>query len=297
MEFKQLQSYVTVIKYGSFTKAAEKLFISQPTVSAHISALEEELNQTLITRTTKSIEITEKGQEVYEYAVHILDMRGRMIKSCEEEPRQVIYVGASTIPAAYILPEILPEFGQKYPEVYFVIDQSDSQGVVDGLLEGRFDIGFIGMKNEDKLVCEPFCEDRMVLVTPVTETFLAMQKQEQVPVEQLLKAPIILREKGSGSGKLASDIIEDMGFSEEQLHVTARINDQETTKRLVAGGLGIAIISEKAARSFVQEKQILQFELPVYNKRNLYLVYQKEETMKPYVKEFTDFVHQKYIKK
>ena len=290
MEFKQLQSYVSVVKYGSFTKAAEKLFISQPTVSAHVSALEEELKQKLITRTTKSIEITEKGQEVYEYAVHILEMRDRMVGSCTEEERQVIYLGASTIPAAYILPKILPEFKKQFPEICFVIDQTDSQGVADGLLEGRFDIGFIGMKQDDKLICEPFCEDRMVLVTPVMKKFLDMQKQQAIPMVQLMQEPMILREKGSGSGKHAADIMESMGLSEEQLQVTAWINDQETTKYLVAGGLGVSIISEKAARNFVEEKRLLQFELPPRNSRYLYLVYRKEEAMKPHVREFADFV-------
>ena len=83
MEFKQLKSYVAVVKYGSFTKAAERLYVSQPTISAHISALEEELKRTLIVRTTKSIEVTEKGMEIYEYAVRILELRDRMIGACE----------------------------------------------------------------------------------------------------------------------------------------------------------------------------------------------------------------------
>lgn len=293
MEFKQLQSYVAVIKYGSFTKAAEKMFVSQPTISAHISALEEELNQTLIRRTTKSIEITEKGKEVYEQAVHILEMKDRMIDICTEEEHPNIYLGASTIPSAYILPEILPKFRNTYPELSFSIEQSDSQGVVDGLLEGRFDVGFIGIK-EEKLVCEPFCEDRMVLVTASTPYFqeLKAASQEEILVQRLLSEPMILREQGSGSGKYASNIVEELGLSEKQLRVTARINDQETIKHLVAGGLGVSIISEMAARDFVENGKLLQFELPVHNTRSLYLVYRKEEVLKPHVKLFADFVCQ-----
>lgn len=294
MEFKQLQSFVAVVKYGSFTKAAEKLYVSQPTISSHISALEAELRKTLIVRTTKSIEITAKGQEIYEYAVRILELRERMIGACSEEGRHIIYLGASTIPSAYILPEILPEFGQIYPDTYFVIHQSDSQGVIDGLLDGMFDIGLIGMREDEKLVCEPFCQDRMVLVTPVTDRFLAMQNYPDTPLDELLKEPIILREKGSGSGRSAAHFLESIGVKEEQLYVTARINDQETTKYLVAGGLGISIISERAARSFVEEKRLLQFELPVENCRSLYLTYRKDEILKPHIRNFADFVLQKY---
>lgn len=291
MEFKQLQSYVAVIKYGSFTKAAEKMFVSQPTISAHISALEEELNQTLIMRTTKSIEITEKGKEVYEQAVRILEMKDRMIEICSEEEYPNIYIGASTIPSAYILPEILPKFRDAYPELSFSIDQSDSQGVIDGLLDGRFDVGFIGMK-EEKLICEPYCEDRMVLVTAATEYFRGLKEKNEATVQQLLKEPVILREQGSGSGKYATDIVEGIGLSEKQLFVTARINDQETIKHLVAGGLGVSIISEMAARDFVENGKLLQFELPVHNTRYLYLVYRKDEILKPHVRLFVDFVCQ-----
>ena len=136
MELKQLQSFAAVVKYGSFTKAAEKLYISQPTISTHIRTLEEELGRQLILRTTKSIEVTEKGREVYGYVTNILELRERMVRACAGEARRIIHLGASTIPSAYILPEILPEFGQLHPDTYFVIHQSDSQGVIDGLTDG-----------------------------------------------------------------------------------------------------------------------------------------------------------------
>lgn len=294
MEFKQLKSYVAVVKYGSFTKAAERLYVSQPTISAHISALEEELKRTLIVRTTKSIEVTEKGMEIYEYAVRILELRDRMIGACEENGEHIIYLGASTIPSAYILPEILPEFGKLFPNTYFSIHQSDSQGVIEGLLEGMFDIGLVGMKTEENLVCIPFCRDRIVLITPVNEYFLKLKEEQETPLKELLKQPFIIREEGSASGKSASRFLESMGMTEESLHVTARINDQETIKNLVAGGLGVSFISEKAVKNFVEEKRLLQFELPVQNERNLYLAYRKDEDLKSYVKEFVNFIKKKY---
>ena len=79
MELKQLQSFVTVATWGSFTRAAELLYLSQPTISAHIRQLEEELHTRLISRTTKTVELTPKGKEVYEYAVNILELRNRMV--------------------------------------------------------------------------------------------------------------------------------------------------------------------------------------------------------------------------
>lgn len=295
MELKHIQSYVAVVKHGSFTKAAEHLFISQPTISAHVSALEAELGEILIRRTTKSIEITLKGQEVYEYAVHILELCERMVNACDENGRQMIHLGVSTIPSAYILPEILPEYGLLYPDTYFTIHQNASQGVIDGLLDGVFDIGMTGMKvNDERLVCVPFCKDHMVIITPVSEKFMEMKKLSSTPVSELLKEPLILREQGSGTNKSADDFLEGMGIAESELRITARVNDQETIKNLVASGLGVSIISEKAVQNFVEGKRLLQFELPAHNSRYLYLVYRKNRELKPHILEFADFVQKKY---
>ncbi len=294
MELKHLRSFATVVKYGSFTKAAEKLFVSQPTVSFHVQALEETLKQKLIVRTTKSLEVTPKGQEVYEYAVRMLELEERMLRACAREEKRIIHLGASTIPSSYILPKLLPEFGALHPDTYFIIHQSNSQGVMDGLADGVFDIGLIGRKDEEKLTCIPFAEDRMVLITPVTERFLAMKELSETPLAQLLAEPIILREKGSGSKKVADEFLERMGIGEEQLHVTARINDQEAIKNLVAGGLGVSIISELAARNFVEEKRLLEFELPGAGSRRLYLAYSREEFLPPHIREFVGFLRKKF---
>lgn len=290
MELKQLRSFVEVVRHESFTKAAEKLFISQPTISAHIRALEEELGRRLIVRTTKSLEITPKGREVFDYALHMLELQQRMMCCCEKEMRTIIHLGASTVPATYILPQLLPKFGRLHPEIYFVIHQSDSGGVADGLRAGVLDLGLIGEKDEENLICEPFCRDKMVLITPVNEQFLSLREAQEPPLEQLLSQPIILREQGTGSRKSAERFLEKLGVAEEQLNVTARVNDQETVKNLVAGGLGVSIVSERAARSFVEEKRVLQFELPAHEGRSLYLAYRKDHVLPGHVREFFQFV-------
>lgn len=296
MEFKQLESFVALVQSRSFTKAAERLYISQPTISTHIRMLEEELRASLIVRTTKSLDITPKGWELYECAQKILGLRDDLMKSWLDEERKMIKLGASTIPSAYILPEVLPEFGRDYPDVYFMVNQSDSQGVIDGLITGSYDVGLIGMpKEDDALTCIPFYQDRMVFITPVNEHFLELKEMENVSVETLLKEPLILRENGSGSRKAAERFFESMGYQESDFQIAARMNDQESIKNLVAGGLGISVISEKAARNFVAEKRILSFELPdEVAGRYLYVVFHKKYILKPYVKAFIDYLEKFY---
>lgn len=299
MEFKQLQSFAAVVKYQSFTKAAEHLFLSQPTISNHICQLEEELNKRLILRTTKSVELTPKGQEVYEYVSRILELKDRMMESCSQNRQKIIHLGASTIPSAYILPELLSEFGKRSPDTYFSIHQSDSEGVVKGLNEGLFDIGLIGMKVEEEgIECIPFCQDQMILITPVNEHFLDLKSQNTISVRELLNEPIIMRELGSGSKKTADRFLEEMNIAESELNIIARINDQEAIKNMVAKGLGISIISEMAAKNFLSEKLILGFSLSEYSSgRSLYLIYKKDYILQPYIHAFLHFLKETYREK
>lgn len=297
MDFKQLQSFVTVVQEESFTQAASKLFISQSTISTHIRQLETALNTKLILRTTKSLQITPKGRELYEYAQNILELKDRMLQACSIESQRIIHLGASTIPSAYILPKLLADFGKLHPDIYFIIHQSDSQGIISGLKDGLFNLGFIGMSCEDSdFCCQPFCKDRMVLITPVNEHFLRHKQQKEVALTELLREPLILREKGSGSKKMADNFLAHSGISEDELQIIARVNDQEAIKNLVASGMGISIISEKAAHNFLQEKRLLSFELPQnFSERSLYLIYRQNYLLPSYVKEFLSFISQSKI--
>ena len=186
MELKQLRSFATVVESRSFTKAAEKLYTSQPTISTHIRQLEEQLHSRLIVRTTKSIEVTPRGWELYECAATILKLQDDLLQRWSGESRQIIRLGASTIPSAYLLPELLTAYGKAHPGVYFSIHQSDSRGIVDGLLNCSFDVGLIGMKCTDEaLSCIPFYQDRMVLIAPVNEHFLRLKERREIALEEL----------------------------------------------------------------------------------------------------------------
>jgi len=290
MDFRQLKSFAAVVEYRSFSKAAEKLHSAQPTISTHIRQLEEELNTRLILRTTKSIEVTPRGWDAYQYATKILDLRDRIMESCSSTSRSIIRLGASTIPAAYILPDVLSKYAATHPDTYFVTNQLHSREVIDGVLDGRYDVGLTGIcVEQDGLICIPFCKNRLVLITPVTEQYLNMQKQIHPPIEKLLKEPIVLRE--IGSKKSANRFLESLGIQEDDLNVVARVNDQETVKNMVTKGMGVSLISHIAARDLVRERRLLQFELPGYDThRELYLVYRSRFGAEPQVEEFVKFM-------
>ena len=297
MDFKQLRSFIAVADYGSFTRAAERLYTSQPTVSAHVRQLEEELKERLFLRTTKSLEITPKGRELYDYAVHVLSLHESLISRWAQE-ENTIRIGASTIPSAYILPELLPAFRSAHPQTAFSIFQGVSQTVLNGLAEGRFNLGFVGMKAPDMpFSFFPFFTDTMVLITPNTPFFRQFNGHIPDFPALLTSQPLLLREEGSGSGKAVDTFLAASGLQPQDLQVAARLNNQESVKNLVAAGLGISMVSQKAAETAVTEGKLLAFPVPGGGvHRSLYLACRKGGQLKPQLQKFLDFTKEFYGK-
>ena len=289
MDFRQLKSFVTVVEYKSFSRAADKLHIAQPTISTHVRQLEEELGSRLILRTTKSIEITTQGWDAYRYASKILDLRDCILDNCTANSKSILRIGASTIPATYILPTMLAKFSEYSSETYFNVSQTNSDVVIDGVLDGQFDLGFAGVEAErENLVCKPFCRNRMVIITPVNEHYLNLQHNIS-PRELLLSEPVVLREKGSQ--KSANRYLMSLDINEDDMNVVARVNDQETVKNMVSTGMGISLISELAARDMIRSRRLLKFEVPDSRAQNMiYLYYRNRFGTQPAVRDFISYL-------
>ena len=273
---------------GSFTQAAAQLYTSQPTISAHIRQLEEELQQRLFLRTTKSLSITPHGRELYDYAVQVLSLQDRLLAGWRQGD-SVVSLGASTIPSAYLLPDLLARFSVLHPDISFDIHQSDSSGVLRALRTGRFDLGLTGMTAPDEdLVFTPLYQDTMVLIAPNTPEFSAA-KAQNMPLAALLQShPLLLRENGSGSQRSADDFLRAAGLKTDALHVAARLNDQESIKNLVAAGLGLAIVSAVSVARERDRGDLLVF--PLANAaRTFYVVTRRHDFLSPAARQFFDF--------
>ena len=179
MEFKQLEAFVAVVDYGSFSEAARRLYLTQPTISAHIRSLEDELHMKLIIRTTKKTTITAKGYQLYDSAVRMLEIRNNLLENFKGAHKHMIDLAASTIPSSYLLPELLAAFGKTHPDVYFHSIQSDSSESISRVLDGTVDLALVGQNTRDEsCVFIPFCHDELVIATPVTDHYLALKDRE-----------------------------------------------------------------------------------------------------------------------
>ena len=297
MEFKQLEAFVAVVDYGSFSEAARKLYLTQPTISAHVRSLEEELHTKLILRTTKKTTITTRGYQLYDSAVRMLEIRNNLLENFTGSRKQIIDLAASTIPSSYLLPELLAGFGRMYPDVYFHSWQTDSSGAINRVLDGTVDLALTGQNTgDDSCVFIPFCQDNMVIATPVNDHYLNLKQKEQpVVFQDFIKDPVIIREKSSGTKKEMDIFLENAGIEPSSLNVVARMNDLESIKKSIVNGLGFSILSARSVVDLQKTKQILLFPLEESaHKRSFYIVYSKNRILKSHVRQFIHYVKEYY---
>lgn len=300
MELRQLEAFVKVVELQSFSKAAKSLYLTQPTISAHIVSLEKELNTKFLDRTTKVVNTTNAGERLYEYAKEILEIKEDLYQEFGKEGpvKERIEIAGSTIPSRHILPELIQAFRKQNQNICFSINQGDSQYVIEGILKHKVDIGFVGMKNSNnRLNYIPFYEDKLVIITPNEKHYQELLHRNCSLLE-LIKEPIILRENGSGTKKTAEDFLTTKKVDLKQLNVVARINDQEIIKKSVSKGLGISILSKKSALDDAADGKILIYE-PVGEQiiRNLYIVFEKRKKFNRMEKCFIEFCSHFYESK
>lgn len=296
MNLKQLEAFVQVSESGSFSKAAKELFLTQPTISAHISSLEKELNVRLFIRNTKEVSLSDDGKDLYRYAKQITDLE----KAIEErfymdsdDGKHFITIAASTIPAQYLLPKVLMCYRERYPKEQIKIMETDSSEVVTQVVDHMVDVGFTGTVLEKKH-CKyiPFYKDELAVITPDTPEYRILKEQNRDDIDWIKRKPLILREEGSGTRKEAEKQLENAGISMEDLDIVASIANQETIKKSVKQGMGITVLSRLAAED---EDGLLIFPIPGADEgRDINLVYNKNYQMTRSADRFIRIVKEVY---
>ena len=301
MNLKQLEAFVQVAEGKSFSKAAKELFLTQPTISAHIASLERELNARLFVRNTKEVSLSEDGKDLYRYAKQIIDLQKQIeerFETEEEGSRHCITIAASTIPAQYLLPRVLKRFNEKYPDEQIKIMESDSSKVVSQIVDHIVDVGFTGTVLEKKH-CRylPFYKDKLAVITPNTERYRRLKEESLEGIDWILEEHLIMREEGSGTRKEAEEQLKAAGIPAEKLDVIASIGNQETIKKSVRQGMGITILSELAAVDEEADGELLTFPIQGADAgRDINLVYNKNYQLSRSAERFIKVVTEVYLR-
>ena len=274
MDIKELEAFVYVVENCSFSRAAELLHLTQPTISSHVSALERKLNIKLIVRTTKETYPSDAGKLLYKYAKEILQVRENAaiaLRNFSQEMKGTISIAASTVPSQYYLPHLLQDFRARYPDITFNIQMEDSPKVVELVATRSVEIGFCGT---------------MVANTEKYQAFAG----KPFPIEQLKEETFISREKGSGTYQAGKELLNELGIDIAQLRTAVEIRSTESVKQMVSEGLGVGLIAQSAAQDYVQFGKLLAFPFPDSRfRRQLYIVKHKNSILSPIAQVFYDY--------
>lgn len=294
MEFNQLESFLKVVEYKSFSKAAKDLYLTQPTISNNIQNLERELNTTLLDRKSKTITLTHSGKTFYKYAVELINIRDQAKLSILEQSNKIegkIEINASSIPEQYILPYIIKDFTKKYPLVTFSVNNKNSKDIVDDILQGRENFGIIGAKyNYPMLEYINFYEDELVLAL-ANNPGLEIDNEQTLDIDFLLSQKFIFRKEGSGTRLLIEQSLSNQGISLNNLNIVSLIDNNEMIKKMVELDLGVSFLSRTSIENEVNLDLIKALNVNGLNlKRNFYFVYSKNRTLSPVVEVFKNFL-------
>lgn len=297
MDFRQLETFVQVVQSRSFSKAAEKLFITQPTVTNHIKNLEEEVGTLLLNRMGKKISLTNAGTILYNEALDIinsLEMIKHELSIYSNEIKGHLDIVSSSVPRKYLIPSIIDAFLKDHKHVTFSISDDDSQEVVNSILDSYTDFGFIGDKYPNpNLEYIDIISDRLVLIAS-NDFMPELDNFDNVDVKSILEERFIFREEGSATRNIFVNEFEKHGVSLSQLHTVGYVRDIDTIKNMVSLGIGISFISEKLIEDDMKLNKFRAFTVNELDlSRNYYFVYHKNRQLTPLGETFKNFILKK----
>lgn len=277
MDFEQLKAFVEVARNASFSRAAEKLFRTQPAISAQIRSLEEDVGARLFDRTGGRVTLTAGGKLFLQYAEECLQARRNIVRALAEmtrTPRGELVVSANEATCLYILPQVFAQFKRKYPRVSVSIARNERSRTLEAVMAQEVDFGVTAQPvNDPRLTIVPVHQDEMVVITPTGHPLAAKRSTQ---LAQVAAFPLILPKQGR-----TRDAIDQL-FSARQLkpEISMELESSELIKRFTAAGVGVGILarSNTAAEFAAGLLGVVELE-DVRIARDLVLVYRKDKSL------------------
>jgi DNA-binding transcriptional LysR family regulator len=289
LDLNLLEIFCCVVDEGGFSKAAEKLRRSQPTISGHIRNLESFVGTKLLDRFPRHIVMTHAGKLLYRYGQSIL----REKESAERELKQLlnreageIRLCGSTIPAEYLLPPIVASFHQKFPHIKVEIRISDSEEACADVIQNRAELGFVGAIFEsEEIEFRLFGSDELALVVPNTAEW---RNVTSITLDALATKPFLARETGSGTRR-ALEIM--LGHSLDRFNIVGCFGSTGAIKEAVKANIGVSVLSLLAVATEVAGGflKIVKIEDMQSMKRDFYVVHNKKISLSPGAEAFLQY--------
>jgi DNA-binding transcriptional LysR family regulator len=249
MDTRQLAAFCEVIERRSFSEAAARLGVTQPAVSQQVRALEQRVGARLLDRSGRRVEPTETGLRLYRGAQKLLALEEQLFEDLAEPDAQLrgtLALGASTGPAAIVVPLLLCELQRGHPSLRVELSVFDTQSVVELVAERRLELGIVGAARRHRSVTfEPFFRDEVILACPPGHRFAG----GTVALDELREGPLILMQQGAGVRQMVEDELRKGGRRLRDLEAPLELGLQESVRSAVQAGYGVGFISRRAVES------------------------------------------------
>jgi DNA-binding transcriptional LysR family regulator len=247
MDTRQLAAFCAVVERRSFSQAAERLGVTQPAVSLQVRALEKRLGTQLLDRSGRRVEPTEAGHRLYRGAQRLLSLEEQLLDELagegEGELSGELQLGASTGPAAIVVPLLLCEFQRAHAGVKISLTVSDTQSVVERVAARELELGIVGAARRHRSVrFEPFFDDEVILACPPGHPFGG----RTITLEELRGDSLIVMQEGAGVRQIVEDELRALGTRLRDLDVRLELGLQESVRSAVQAGYGVTFISRSA---------------------------------------------------
>lgn len=292
MDLRRLEVFAKVAELGSFSRAAEALFLTQPTVSEHVRALENELGVTLLDRLGRGAVPTPAGRLLLGHARRILALVREARQAIEQFQGRLsgpLTVGGSTIPGEYLLPALIGRFKVKHPDILVSLLVGSSRQVSEWVEEGRVEVGVVGARPASRsLQARELMSDDLVVVVPAGHPWVGL---ETVTLADVKTQPLVVRERGSGSREALERALAEVGADLSGFRVVGEMGSTQAVKQAVRAGVGIALISRRAVADecragLVSCVRVADLKVA----RSFFLVTHRERTLSPLAQAFVAFV-------
>jgi DNA-binding transcriptional LysR family regulator len=247
MDLRRLEIFVKVAELGSFSRAAQALSLTQPTVSEHVRALEDELGVQLLDRLGRGAATTRAGHLLLGYAQRLLTLSREARQAIDQFQGRLsgeLIIGGSTIPGEYVLPALIGQFKAKQAEISIVLLIGDSRQVTEWVEDGRVELGVVGARPGQRILeARELMPDELVVVVPAEH---AWARRKNVTLAEVQAEPMVVRERGSGSRQALEQALGDAGTSLAAFKIVGEMGSTQAIKQAVRAAVGVSLISRRA---------------------------------------------------
>lgn len=292
MSLSQFEVFCTVAEEKSLTKAAKRLHLSQPAVSAQIKALESNYQLPLFQRTNQGVTLTSAGEIVYQYAqqlIHIHEDMEHALDAFTKSKGSQLVVGASTVVGGYPLPCSIWIFKEQHPEAIVKLEVANSANILEKVKTAALDLAVIeGPVETNEIIVKPCGEDELVLITPYIDPWVNL---EHITLTQLRQIPLILREQGSGLRCILEKALADQGLKVDDLQVYTEMGNLGSIKSAVEAGHGVSIVPRMTIRKEIYTKMLRALPITELDLRFTYkIIYHQNQILSDVAKAFIQLV-------